>query len=296
MGTGFALDGLHDPIMVLRYLNDIAVTGANSGTENRPVGNMAILPMAHPRAKEFIDCKVGADARGETWKFNISLTVTDAEMRAALGGPGRQRDLLIAAAEAAHACADPGLLFTDRFNEGNPTPHVGEYISTAPCAEVGLITGETCQFGYLNLGRFYSGGGTIPVDLDALTDTVRTLVRALDDALEASLAHYPSKLSTQVMETKRKIGVGVCGLADLLLAAGLPYDSVAGRRLAQEVLALINYTSPGCHREQPLAGLAGLLVLPGTRVDTGAVAPGRVGEFPSVSRGIFRTRTFTRRR
>ncbi|WP_410646539.1 hypothetical protein [Amycolatopsis sp. cmx-4-54] len=243
MGTGFALDELDDPVGVLRYLNDIAVTGANSGHEDRPVGNMAILALDHPAAEQFIGCKVGADARGEAWKFNISLHVTDAQMRAALGGAGRERDLLIAAAEAAHVCADPGLLFTDRMNEGNPTPEVGAYVSTAPCAEVGLVAGETCQFGYLNLGRFHTGDATVPVDLGALADTTRLLVRALDDAIEASLAHYPSPLSARVMGAKRKIGVGVCGLADLLLAAGLPYDSAEGRQLAREVLALVNYTS-----------------------------------------------------
>jgi ribonucleoside-diphosphate reductase alpha chain len=69
------------------------------------------------------------------------------------------------------------------------------------------------------------------------------LVRALDNAIEASLAHYPTALSAHVMGAKRKIGVGVCGLADLLLAAGLPYDSSAGRRLAREVLTFVNYTS-----------------------------------------------------
>lgn len=243
MGTGFTLDGLDDPVAVLRYLNEVAVAGAASGAEDRPVGNMAILSLDHPAAEEFIGCKVGADARGEVWKFNISLQITDAQMRAALGGRCRERDLLIAAASAAHLCADPGLLFADRMNEGNPTPEVGAYVSTAPCAEVGLVAGETCQFGYLNLGRFHTGDAVVPVDLDALADTTRTLVRALDDAIEASLAHYPSPLSAQVMGAKRKIGVGVCGLADLLLAAGLPYDSVAGRRLAQEVLALVNYTS-----------------------------------------------------
>ncbi|KOV81833.1 hypothetical protein [Nocardia sp. NRRL S-836] len=243
MGTGFTLDGLDDPVGVLRHLNDIAVAGAKSGAEDRPVGNMAILSLDHPRAAEFIGCKVGADTRGEQWKFNISLHVTDAQMRTALARAGRERDLLIAAAEAAHACADPGLLFADRMNDGNPTPEVGAYVSTAPCAEVGLVAGETCQFGYLNLGRFHTGSGTIPVDLDALADTTRTLVRALDDAIEASLAHYPNPLSARVMGVKRKIGVGVCGLADLLLAAGLPYDSAEARRLTQEVLALVNYTS-----------------------------------------------------
>ncbi|MDT8916023.1 hypothetical protein [Amycolatopsis sp. PS_44_ISF1] len=243
MGTGFALDELDDPVGVLRYLNEVAVAGAASGAEDRPVGNMAILSLDHPSVKDFIGCKVGADARGEVWKFNISLHVTDRQMRVALSSTGRERDLLVAAAEAAHACADPGLLFADRMNEGNPTPHVGAYVSTAPCAEVGLVAGETCQFGYLNLGRFHTGDATVPVDLGALADTTRTLVRALDDSIEASLAHYPSALSAQVMSTKRKIGVGVCGLADLLLAAGLPYDSGDGRQLAREVLALVNYTS-----------------------------------------------------
>ncbi len=243
MGTGFALDDLDDPVSVLRYLNDVAVAGADSGAEERPVGNMAVLSLSHPRADEFITYKVGADARGEKWKFNISLHVTDAEMHAALYSPSRERDLLIAAAEAATACADPGLLFTDRMNDGNPTPHVGHYVSTAPCAEVGLVAGETCQFGYINLGRFHTGSGRIPIDFDALADTVRVLVRALDDAIEASLNRYPSPVSATVMGSKRKIGVGVCGLADLLVAARLPYDSPEGRALAQEVLTFINYVS-----------------------------------------------------
>jgi ribonucleoside-diphosphate reductase alpha chain len=130
------------------------------------------------------------------------------------------------------------------MNEANATPEAGEYVSTAPCAEISLTQGEVCQFGYLNLGQFHSGGGgAVPVDLDALAGTVRILVRALDDAIEASLAHYPSTLTVQVMRAKRRIGVGVCGLADLLLAAGLPYDSPEGRQLAQDVLAFINYQS-----------------------------------------------------
>ena len=58
MGTGLTPDELDDPVSVLRYLNDIAA----SGTEDRPVGNMAILALDHPAAEEFIGCKVGADA------------------------------------------------------------------------------------------------------------------------------------------------------------------------------------------------------------------------------------------
>jgi ribonucleoside-diphosphate reductase alpha chain len=242
MGTGFALDGLDDPVAVLRYLNQVAIDGAASGTEDRPVGNMAILSLSHPRVMEFIRCKAGADDRGEAWKFNISVQVGDAEMAAA-AAPGPQRNLLEAAAAAAWECADPGLIFADRMDQANPTPNVGSYVSTAPCAEVGLVSGETCQFGYLNLGRFHASQGGVPVNLDALAETVTVLVRALDDAVEASLPFYPHPLSAKVMTAKRKIGVGVCGLADLLLQAGLPYDSKEGRDLARDVTAFVNYTS-----------------------------------------------------
>lgn len=66
MGTGFNLDDLDDPVTVLWYLNQVAVSGAASGTEERPVGNMAILSLSHPRAWDFITCKTGADARGNS--------------------------------------------------------------------------------------------------------------------------------------------------------------------------------------------------------------------------------------
>jgi ribonucleoside-diphosphate reductase alpha chain len=243
MGTGFSLDGLDDPVAVLRYLNQVAVDGAASGGEDRPVGNMAVLPLSHPRALEFIRCKAGADARGEAWKFNISLQVTDEQMRAAAAAPGGERDLLTAAAATAWECADPGLIFASQMDRANPTPRAGGYVSTAPCAEVGLTTGETCQFGYLNLGRFSTGHAAAPVDLDALAAAVTILVRALDDAVEASLPFYPHPLSARVMTAKRKIGVGICGLADLLLQARLPYDSTEGRGLARDVTAFVNYAS-----------------------------------------------------
>jgi ribonucleoside-diphosphate reductase alpha chain len=79
--------------------------------------------------------------------------------------------------------------------------------------------------------------------LGGLAEAVTVLVRALDDAVEASLPFYPHPLSAKVMTAKRKIGVGVCGLADLLLQAGLPYDSKEGRDLARDVIAFVNYSS-----------------------------------------------------
>jgi ribonucleoside-diphosphate reductase alpha chain len=70
------------------------------------------------------------------------------------------------------------------------------------------VTGETCQFGYLNLGRFYSGTRAVPVDLTDLAATVRLLVRALDDAIEASLALYPHPLSATIMRPSARSAWG----------------------------------------------------------------------------------------
>jgi hypothetical protein len=63
MGTGFCLDDLDHPVGTLHYLNDVAVAGAASGREDRPVGNMAVLLASHPAAAEFAACKDGADRR-----------------------------------------------------------------------------------------------------------------------------------------------------------------------------------------------------------------------------------------
>ncbi|KKQ87468.1 MAG: Ribonucleoside-diphosphate reductase, partial [Berkelbacteria bacterium GW2011_GWA2_38_9] len=72
MGTGFSLDKLTDPIVMLRILNKIAIESASSGKEDRPVGNMATLSVYHPKILEFINLKVLADKLKENWKFNIS--------------------------------------------------------------------------------------------------------------------------------------------------------------------------------------------------------------------------------
>ena len=82
MGTGYNLSEIDNPVAMLKFLNEVAVLGANSQKEQRPVGNMAILDVDSPDIEEFIMAKVGADARGEDWKFNISVNITDAFMQA----------------------------------------------------------------------------------------------------------------------------------------------------------------------------------------------------------------------
>jgi len=133
------------------------------------------------------------------------------------------RTVLRAMTTAAHNCGDPGLAFIDRMNRDNPTPGVGLYTSTAPCAEVGLVPGETCQFGYINLSKFLIPNSShSSINLEELARLTTLLTRALDNALELSIDRYTNHTSKRIMQAKRKIGIGICGLADLVSAMGVP--------------------------------------------------------------------------
>jgi len=253
MGTGFDLSDTDSPVEVLKFLNLIAVEGEQSGREDRPVGNMATCSVSHPKIEEFIAAKVSADSRQEEWKFNLSVAVTRLFMDAVRnrrqwyfqnGNSIPAFYLMREIAVAAHACADPGLIDLERMQIDNPTPAIGQYVSTAPCAEVGLAPGETCQFGYLNLGKFLSWrDGKSSIDYKTLEFATRLLTRVLDNALEVSIGSYSTPESKRVMSAKRKIGVGICGLADMLAFMGLPYDSEEGRNVAQDIASFINYVS-----------------------------------------------------
>ncbi|MDB5166238.1 MAG: hypothetical protein JWM37_310 [Candidatus Saccharibacteria bacterium] len=253
MGTGFNLGDTEDPVSMLDYLNRVAVTGSESGMEDRPVGNMAIIPVRHPKIREFIDAKRESARDGSTWKFNISVDVDD-EFMGAVGSDGvidlddgskvKASSIFNQIGEAAHMSADPGLIFLNRMNDRNPTPGIGLYQTTAPCAEVGLAPGETCQFGYINLGKFLKqNGDKFTIDYDKLATTSRMMTRVLDNCLELSLQNYTTPKSTHIMRLKRKIGVGICGVADLLVKMGVSYSSEEAVQSVQNAIAWVNYNS-----------------------------------------------------
>lgn len=247
MGTGFNFDDVADPVEVLLQLNDIALAGSRSGNEDRPVGNMGVCSADHPQIANFVVAK--SLRRNVDWKFNISVDTPELFWLSAMSGSQwRLRDgsaisassLLDLIVEAAHHCADPGVVFMDRINRDNPLPGAGQYASVAPCAEVGLVPGETCQFGYINLAAFVAKG---VFKVDELRQAVTLLTRALDDCLEISLGTYHVDVSREVVSLRRKIGIGVCGVADMLIKLGLSYDSPTGRAYVKDVVALVNYTS-----------------------------------------------------
>ena len=252
MGTGFDLSDSSDPITLLKYLNEVAVEGSHNGKEQRPVGNMAILNINSPHIEQFIMIKVGGDQRGENWKFNISVNITNEFMDAVKenreftlldGKKISAKKLLDQIAYAAHQCGDPGLISLERLNKDNPTPSLGEYKTTAPCAEVGLAPGETCIFGYINLASLITDLEDPSVNFDKLKDIVKLLTRSLDNILEISIQNYLSDESKFIMQQKRKISIGICGFADMLIALNLSYTQQEARDLIKDILNFISYHS-----------------------------------------------------
>lgn len=245
MGSGFDFTPYEDPIGMLTWLNDFSATETATGGYDRYIGNMGNLAVFHPQIREFIKSK----RERSLPHFNISVDVNEEFMDAAnQGKPYRLADgteidaseLLWQMAECAHNNGDPGIIYLDRMNRDNPIAEFSPYTSTPPCSEMGLASGETCQFGYINLAKFVTPEG---VNWDKLTDATMVMTRTLDNAIQISCGGYPDPESLRLANLKRKIGIGVCGLADIFLAYDLPYDSEEARQFARNVLSVINYNS-----------------------------------------------------
>lgn len=249
MGSGFQFTNYKNPVAILTWLNDLSARETATGTYERYIGNMGLLHIAHPRIQEFIEAKRFRNMR----HFNISVDVTEDFMHRAAhdlsftlsdGTEVDAAELLQQMAENAWCNGDPGLIFLERMNRDNALECMSRYVSTPPCAEMGMAEGETSQFGYLNLHRFLrKTGKTIEIDYDKLKAVTELLTRVLDNAIEYSLPRYPAPINAKIARMKRKMGIGVCGLADMLIALKLPYDTQEARDVARDVLSFINYTS-----------------------------------------------------
>lgn len=253
MGTGFALDDAQNPIETLEDLQEIARTGLETEEQHRPVGNMGIMRVDHPKIREFITIK--QQTQDKDWKFNLSVNITDAFMDAYENGepfelrdgteedPQELMDLMV---NCAWDCADPGLIFLGNMNRRRPFRGAMNYVSVAPCGEVGLAEGETCQFASINIAAFLEDG---EIDYEELKQATRCVTRFLDDVLEYSIEHYTHDESIEAMRTSRKIGIGFCGYSKLLTKMGLVYDSEKANTVLRNLLSFINFHSKEYSKE-----------------------------------------------
>lgn len=264
-GTGFSFSALRPngtpittggvatgPVPLLRVFDTETEVLKQGGTGWG--ANMGVLRCDHPDVAAFVAAKSGGALRN----FNLSVGVTDDFMDAvrsgrrftlrdpatgAAAGDVDARSLFATICEHAWRRGDPGLLFLDRVAADNPTPDLGPIEATNPCGEAPLLPFEACCLGGINVARFARGDRNRPgrvedvIDWAALDETAALALRMMDDVIEMS--RYPlDEIRAATLRT-RKIGIGVMGFADLLLACGIPYDSDDAVDLARTLMARI---------------------------------------------------------
>lgn len=210
---------------------------------------MATLRVDHPDIEAFIDAKSDPE---KLRNFNLSVLVTDAFMDAVqrdapwdLVFNGKVYRTLDARAlwqklmRATYDYAEPGVIFIDRINTRNNLSYCETIHATNPCGEQPLPPYGACLLGSINLTRFIANPfhKDAALDRDAVAKRVAIAVRLLDNMIDVS--QTPLKAQHDEAHAKRRIGLGVTGLADALIALNVDYDSKKGRRLAESWMKII---------------------------------------------------------
>src|SRR5579859_167288 len=205
---------------------------------------MATLRCDHPDIEAFIEAKRDA---GRLRMFNLSVLVTDAFMQAVEDGTPWElkfdgtvyrvveaRALWDTIMRATYAYAEPGVIFIDRINRKNNLWYCETISSTNPCGEQPLPPYGACLLGSINLASLVTRPfeADTALDLDRLKALVPLAVRMMDNVID--LSRFPLPEQAAEAQAKRRIGLGVTGLADALILCGRRYGSSESVALVEE--------------------------------------------------------------
>lgn len=221
------------PISFMRIYNEICKCVASAG--HRRGAQMGVLRIDHPDIEEFIRVK---NNESELTGFNLSIAITDEFMEAkACGGSFKLRwgkevfkevdaqELWELVMRSTWDWAEPGVLFINTINRMNNLWYCENIAATNPCGEQPLPPFGACLLGSFNLVKYLTkdASGNYSIDYDQLGYDIPHVVRAMDNVVDRAI--YPLPEQQEEAENKRRMGLGVTGLANSLEAMGHPYGS-----------------------------------------------------------------------
>lgn len=241
------------PVSFMRIFDAVCGTVAAAG--HRRGAQMGVLRVDHPDIEEFVRAKQNTT---NLTNFNVSVGVTDDFMRAVennttfdLVWGGRKyktvnaRGLWNEIMRSTWDWAEPGVLFIDRINDLNNLWYCEKIAATNPCAEQPLPPNGACLLGSFNLVKYiYTEGGAYQFDYQMFLSDIPIVVRAMDNIVDRAL--YPLEPQWKEASSKRRMGLGVTGVANALEALGMTYGSEA---FCKELDYLLMMFTNECYRQ-----------------------------------------------
>jgi ribonucleoside-diphosphate reductase alpha chain len=273
------------PVSFMRGADASAGT-IKSGGATRRAAKMVVLDVDHPDIQEFVETKAkeedkirvlrdagydmdlgGADITSVQYQnANNSIRVNDEFMNAVEKGTDfglrartngeiietvDARQLWDNIAQAAWACADPGIQYDGTINDWHTSPEAGRITASNPCSEYMHLDNSSCNLASLNLLKFLKDDGSF--DTTTFVKAVEFIITAMD--ISICFADFPTEAIGDTTRAYRQLGIGFANLGALLMASGLAYDSDGGRALAGSITSLMTGTS--YRRSAELAGVVG---------------------------------------
>ena len=278
--------GKSSGVMSFLKIGDRAAGAIKSGGTTRRAAKMVILDVDHPDIEKFINWKkaeedkakvlirhggMPADFNGDAYatvsgqNSNNSVRVTNDFIQAVIDdgdwsltnrkdGSVRKtvkaRDIWSQIADAAWACADPGLQYHTTINQWHTCPSGGEIRASNPCSEYMFLDDTACNLASLNLVKFYDDSDQT-FDIEAYEHAIRLWTVVLE--ISVAMAHFPSEEIAQGSYDYRTLGLGYANLGSLLMRQGIAYDSAEGRSLAGALTAILTGTSYATSAEMAAA-------------------------------------------